>query len=389
MYVHISQGGVVGPFTFIISRVLSELQRPIDFGMARGKMSSEEALESHSGPVAIVDETIIPEVINVTEAARSDPSSAITDETNQQEQAPFPRRGGRGRSFLPSRSQSRSQSRSKSVASSRRSRSSSCGSATGSVTAETKTPNGANSSQQIKDDLNTTQEVLPNLEQEACESKEAHSPRRSDTRGGNKSIKRNRDIINRESHRTAQQQSDASTKQNKSSSPMRPSVASVNWHDDVSSINNLTADGRSVRTCTITSAAKSPEAKAAMYSLSLVVLLIDINSRRFELLQLQFDSEDAKVSDILLQVPESATIESLRNQSFDQIVTADGEGRALDKKLVEFCDGCDLLVAIPAGLSPQGAVRLAKPILANPKIYETVRVLLLSTSEEKFWVRAN
>jgi hypothetical protein len=53
-----------------------------------------------------------------------------------------------------------------------------------------------------------------------------------------------------------------------------------------------------------------------MYILKVVLLLMDPETRRFELLQLEFDSLKALVSDVLAQIPISVTEDALRLQSW-------------------------------------------------------------------------
>ncbi|KAL7570168.1 hypothetical protein ACA910_020006 [Epithemia clementina (nom. ined.)] len=152
-------------------------------------------------------------------------------------------------------------------------------------------------------------------------------------------------------------------------------------HDDISTIYDVTVDERSGITG---SPMRSPRKNNNNYNsqqegdaddnnskfffLRMILLLMDIASRRFELLQLEFDSDKALVSDILEQVPESVTVQSLRGQTFDGIITVDGEEKPMGQRLAEFCTGNDILVAIPHQTSSREAARLAKQILSNPKI---------------------
>eukprot|EP00984_Skeletonema_dohrnii_P022199 scaffold11318_cov68-Skeletonema_dohrnii-CCMP3373.AAC.1 len=59
-----------------------------------------------------------------------------------------------------------------------------------------------------------------------------------------------------------------------------------------------------------------PAASPAAKPIQVVLLLMDPNSRRFELLQLEFDSNKALVSDVVRQVQSSATEDTLRNLSY-------------------------------------------------------------------------
>ena len=56
----------------------------------------------------------------------------------------------------------------------------------------------------------------------------------------------------------------------------------------------------------------------------IVLLLMTPITRRFEPLQLEFDTKKAIVADIIQQIPISTTEESLRTQTFDCVCEADG-----------------------------------------------------------------
>jgi hypothetical protein len=106
----------------------------------------------------------------------------------------------------------------------------------------------------------------------------------------------------------------------------------------------------------IKEAPKSPEpqAEAPMAevnaSLQLVLLLMDPASRRFELLQLEFDSVKARVSDIISQIPVSVTEAAIRQQKYEGVL--DDSAHKMDENvhLVDFCSGKKILVALPEGL---------------------------------------
>jgi hypothetical protein len=105
----------------------------------------------------------------------------------------------------------------------------------------------------------------------------------------------------------------------------------------------------------------------------IVLLLMDPTSHRFELLQLEFDSEKARVSDVLRQVQHSATEEILRDMTYDGVCDRDGNEMISVMKLSMFCKGNEVIVAIPNGLTGRDAARLAGPILLDPKVGEMVR----------------
>lgn len=109
------------------------------------------------------------------------------------------------------------------------------------------------------------------------------------------------------------------------------------------------------------------------FLLKIVLLLMDAKTRRFELLQLEFDSLKALVSDVLAQIPVSVTEEALRTQSYSGICTSDGNQRSLPTLLADFCKGNEVLVAVPTEMPPVECIRLAKPILNDEKVFAMVR----------------
>ena len=115
------------------------------------------------------------------------------------------------------------------------------------------------------------------------------------------------------------------------------------------------------------------DAKKA-YILKVVLLLMDPETRRFELLQLEFDSLKALVSDVLAQIPVSVTEEALRLQKYTGISGKDGIEMSPTKLLASFCKGNEVLVAIPEGVPAKECARLARPILSDEKVVTMVRI---------------
>lgn len=104
------------------------------------------------------------------------------------------------------------------------------------------------------------------------------------------------------------------------------------------------------------------------YALRVVLLLMDPETRRFELLQLEFDSEKALVSDVLTQIPLAVTEEVLKKQTYVAICGANGEEMKSGVLLSDFCKGNDVLVAVPSGVAAAECARLARPILHDAKV---------------------
>ena len=108
------------------------------------------------------------------------------------------------------------------------------------------------------------------------------------------------------------------------------------------------------------------------YMLKVVLLLMDPETRRFELLQLEFDSDKALVSDVLTQIPVAVTEEVLKKQSYVGICGSVGTEMNAEILLSEFCKGNDVLVAVPDGVAASECARLARPILNDEKVINMV-----------------
>lgn len=109
-------------------------------------------------------------------------------------------------------------------------------------------------------------------------------------------------------------------------------------------------------------------------TLKAVLLLLDPATRRFELLQLEFDYRTARVADLLAQIPVSATEEALRNGTYTGLVGPDGVAYSPSQWLSE-CWGPpnQVVVALPESLTVEECVCMARPILMVPNVVATVR----------------
>jgi hypothetical protein len=110
----------------------------------------------------------------------------------------------------------------------------------------------------------------------------------------------------------------------------------------------------------------------AAASLQLVLLLMDPATRQFELLQLEFDSDKARVSDIVSQIPVYVTEGPIRQQNY--VGVFDETAKKMDEKvrLFDFCSGKKVLVAIPKGIAVKDCARLARPILGDAQVVKMV-----------------
>jgi hypothetical protein len=206
-----------------------------------------------------------------------------------------------------------------------------------------------------------------------------------------KSFKRIRGLLGGESRKERREQ--RKTKENKQAAATTttttttpPSAKGGTKPDDTSTVYHVDVDERSVLTSRSTPAAATTSGEAKTgdgaaegegkkeYLLKVVLLLMDPDTRRFELLQLEFDSLKALVSDVLAQIPLSVTEESLRLKSYTSITSRDGVDWSPDKLLSSFCKGNDILVAVPTGVPAKECARLARPILSDDKVVSMVRL---------------
>jgi hypothetical protein len=107
-------------------------------------------------------------------------------------------------------------------------------------------------------------------------------------------------------------------------------------------------------------------------TVQIILLLMDPASRRFELLQLEFDAAKAIVQDLLSQIPSSATEKSVRDQKYDGICTIDGEEMTCSEKLRDFVEQNEginsVVLAMPEGLSAMKCAKMGLAILADSSV---------------------
>lgn len=107
-------------------------------------------------------------------------------------------------------------------------------------------------------------------------------------------------------------------------------------------------------------------------ALQVILLLMDPNTRRFELLQLEFDSNKALVSDVIAQIPLSVTEEQLRLQNYNGVCDRSGVEMIKSMRLSEFCKTNEVILAIPDNMAAKECARLARPILADEGVISMV-----------------
>ncbi|KAL9185235.1 hypothetical protein ACHAXT_003012 [Thalassiosira profunda] len=115
-------------------------------------------------------------------------------------------------------------------------------------------------------------------------------------------------------------------------------------------------------------AGRGPSTATAPKPIQVVLLLMDPSSRRFELLQLEFDTNKALVSDVLRQIKGSATEKTLRDMNYAGVCDSSGMEMIASMKLSRFCEGNDVVMAMPSGMTGKQTAKLATPILGDPKV---------------------
>lgn len=120
---------------------------------------------------------------------------------------------------------------------------------------------------------------------------------------------------------------------------------------------------------------RETESEPLASPIAIVLLLMDPTTRRFELLQLEFDSTQATVADILRQIPISATEESLRTQKFDCVCDTSGLEYDHDKPLSDYVKGNAVVITVPKTNTKgsEHAAKMARPILRDPKVEEMLK----------------
>jgi len=119
-------------------------------------------------------------------------------------------------------------------------------------------------------------------------------------------------------------------------------------------------------------------------TIQVVLLIMDPKTRRFELLQLEFDPEKALTSDVIAQIKSSATEQVLRDLEYVGI--CDSNGKKLDgaKMLNTYCpEGNEILMALPKGTDAKRCTKLANPILKDPSVLAMLKPSTGSRSAEE------
>ena len=149
--------------------------------------------------------------------------------------------------------------------------------------------------------------------------------------------------------------------------------------DDASTVYGAELDA-SVMGKSVSSASLST-AKSTIFAdpVQVILLIMDPATRRFELLQLEFDSAMAKVSDIFKQIPSAATEEVLQNATYKAIISAKGEELKRDANLSDYVTDATVVIAVPESTDEtlEKCAAMAVPILTNSKVHKMVRQVFL------------
>jgi hypothetical protein len=143
----------------------------------------------------------------------------------------------------------------------------------------------------------------------------------------------------------------------------------------------------SPKTCASTPSPDKPKStqQVRAETVHVILLLLSVNSRRFELLQLEFDPNIVRVSDLIASVSASASDEELRNQKYIGICRADGTELPMELLLK---DGVktenEVMVAVPEGATAFSCTKLAAPILNDPKVRFMVSIHLSTSTFLKY-----
>jgi len=119
----------------------------------------------------------------------------------------------------------------------------------------------------------------------------------------------------------------------------------------------------------------SPQIKESE-RVTIVLLLIDPMSRRFQLLLLEFDTTKLTVADILRQIPYlPATDKSLRSQTFDYMCDIEGLEYEYDMRISNYVEGSTVIIAVPKAdtKGSEHISNMAKLILHRSKIKEALK----------------
>lgn len=112
--------------------------------------------------------------------------------------------------------------------------------------------------------------------------------------------------------------------------------------------------------------------------ISLVLLLVDPETLRFELLQLEFDNpQEILIKDVLQQILTSVTEPAINRLQFHALVDRLGKQHDSKSKLLSACaqriHNKDLLVGLSKGVTLEHCSRLCRPILGDEKVIGMVR----------------
>lgn len=184
-----------------------------------------------------------------------------------------------------------------------------------------------------------------------------------------KRMKRLKGFITGKSRRAKNKAKSASQTQTRDLAPEMLSENSSVAPDDASTVYDAELDA-SVMGKSVSSDRASIKSTVILDPVQVILLIMDPKTRRFELLQLEFDSSMAKVSDIYTQIPKAATEDVLQNAKYTAIIDAKGNELKSDNNLSDHIKGAGVVIAVSEGYEQtlSKCASMAVPILTNAKV---------------------
>ena len=105
----------------------------------------------------------------------------------------------------------------------------------------------------------------------------------------------------------------------------------------------------------------------------IVVLLLELKSRRFELMRLEFNPRNALVCHVVSHFSNPATESEFGKQTYQGICGHDGNEMPMNALIAQFCKPNQCFVAVPSGVTAQECAQLALPILTNPTVLDLLQ----------------
>ena len=171
--------------------------------------------------------------------------------------------------------------------------------------------------------------------------------------------------------------------------PMRYSLNNNGNNNSNSNSNNKLQSAHSKALAAQSSSSRNSNSNSSKlrkqdpHAYKIFLLLLQPQSKIFELIQLLYNPNDTTIGSILEMIPENATEQALGNQTYIGLCRPKTQEELLNSDLLasEVRPGVDsgnitlgeILVAIPQGFNGKDVSILSKQILANPKIVKLLK----------------